>query len=267
MGRRWFQIIVIGVVLFVTLEQTYKATSNVKFFPVVILLSAMVVPAAFVAYFYRRERAADRGKHLVAPLQPASTCFFLGGTRGVVLAASIEYQTLRTLGVPQLFGVGLIEESAKLILPVIIYLRWSYRSEADGLLFGVASGMGFAALETMGYGLVTFVQSHGNITSTEEVLLIRSLLSPAGHAAWTGLVAATLWRQRERTGKLFSPIVLGVFITAIVLHALWDIAGTSSHLYVIYPGYAAIGITSFTLLIRRLREIDKPRTTGNGIPM
>jgi len=62
----------------------------------------------------------------------------------------------------------------------------------------IAAGMGFAALETMGYGLVSFMQSRGDILILQQVLLIRGLLSPAGHAAWTGFVCAVLWRERER---------------------------------------------------------------------
>jgi protease PrsW len=52
--------------------------------------------------------------------------------------------------------------------------------------------MGFAALETMGYGFVTLLASRGNLALLEEALLARGLASPAGHAAWTGLVCAVL---------------------------------------------------------------------------
>jgi protease PrsW len=156
-----------------------------------------------------------------------------------------------------LFIVGLIEETAKLIFPVIIFIRGRYRSEADGLLFGVSCGMGFAALETMGYGLVSLLQTQGNMGTLQEVLLIRGLLSPVGHAAWTGLVCAVLWRQRAKTGKILQPVVFGVFLVAVVLHALWDIAGTSSNVTVNYLGYSAVGTVSLILLVLRLRDARK----------
>jgi len=50
-----------------------------------------------------------------------------------------------------------------LAFPIAMFVNWRYRHEADGLLFGVAVGMGFAALETMGYALVSFVQSGGDL--------------------------------------------------------------------------------------------------------
>jgi RsiW-degrading membrane proteinase PrsW (M82 family) len=78
-----------------------------------------------------------------------------------------------------------------------------------------------------------------------------------GHAAWTGLVCAVLWRQREKTQKPFSALVLFSFIVAVVFHAVWDIAGTAHSLVVTYLGYIGIGIVSLTLLILRLSDARK----------
>ena len=254
LGQRWFQIFGIGVVLFFGTEQALKFTGNPNFVPTVILLGAFVVPAAFIAYFPTQEMALDRAAHTAVPFSLLVTCFLIGGVVGTVLAGSIESATLTTLNIPTLFGVSVIEEAAKLIFPVALFLRGRYRSEADGLLFGVTAGMGFAALETMGYGLVALVNSQGDVTTLEEVLLIRGLLSPVGHAAWTGLVCAVLWRQRERTGKSFSLAVPGVFILVVVLHAAWDIGSGFDQVYITYIGYAVVGAISLTLLILRLRD-------------
>ncbi len=66
--------------------------------------------------------------------------------------------------------------------------------DADGLVIGVAVGMGFAALETMGYAFVALIASRGDIGAVEQMLLLRGVLSPAGHMAWTGLACAALWQ-------------------------------------------------------------------------
>jgi RsiW-degrading membrane proteinase PrsW (M82 family) len=42
--------------------------------------------------------------------------------------------------------VGFAEETAKLIIPAAVLLFVGYRRPANGLLLGVASGAGFAAL-------------------------------------------------------------------------------------------------------------------------
>jgi RsiW-degrading membrane proteinase PrsW (M82 family) len=61
-----------------------------------------------------------------------------------------------------------------LILPVAIFLTGRYRREAEGLVFGAASGMAFAALETMGYGFVALVESHGDVGVAEDTLIIEA---------------------------------------------------------------------------------------------
>ena len=114
--------------------------------------------------------------------------------------------------------------------------------------------MAFAALETMGYELVALVSSQGSLNTLDETILIRGLLSPVGHAAWTGLIAATLWRERARTGKAFTPLVLGFFLLAAALHSLWDLASFANSYLILIPSYAVIGGASLTLLIWRLRE-------------
>jgi RsiW-degrading membrane proteinase PrsW (M82 family) len=262
--QRWLQIFVGGAALFFATEQVLKFTGNPNFFPTVILLGAFVVPVAFVAYFYGQERVMDKEMHREAPLVLVSLTILLGGTLGLIVAGLIEYGTLKNLTIPGLFAVGLIEEAAKLLFPLAIYLRGRYRSEADGLLFGIASGMGFAALETMGYGLVALIQSQGNVGILEEVLLIRGLLSPVGHAAWTGLICAVLWRGRKRSGRLFNPSVIGVFALAVVLHALWDISGSATLAVITYVGYVAIGAISLTLLIRALGQSRREALTSAG---
>lgn len=195
--QRWFQILAGGILLFVATEQALRITGNPNFLPTVILLGAFVVPVTFVTYFYEYVRHRDISLPLL------TTCFLVGGVLGLVAAGVLEWGTLSTLSIPGLSGVGLIEEGVKLIFPFMMYLGWRYRHEADGLLFGVSAGMGFAALETMGYGLVSLIQSRGDVGALEQVLLIRGFLSPAGHAAWTGFVCVVLWREhvRERGAK------------------------------------------------------------------
>jgi RsiW-degrading membrane proteinase PrsW (M82 family) len=262
---RWFQILMVGIVLFVATEQALRLTGTPNLIPTVLLLGAFLVPLTFVAYFYGQERSIDRDSHQEqSPLISAATSFLIGGVLGVAAAATIEYAALRNMSLPSLFGVGFIEELAKLIVPLIIFTRWQHRSEADGLLLGVASGMGFAALETMGYGLTVLIQSQGNIGILEEVLFMRGLLSPAGHAAWTGFVCAILWRERNRGwGKRSNLLIAGAFLLAVVLHSVWDIVNSLSsqtiiQFIILILGNLVIAAVSLTLLFRRLRESCLP---------
>lgn len=252
--QRWFQIFAGGILLFIITEQALRLTGNPNYFPTVILLGAFIVPVTFVSYFYEHVRDRDISQSLLI------TAFLAGGMLGLAAAGVVEYSTLQKLSIGALFGVGFIEESAKLIFPVAMYIGWHYRHEADGLIFGIAAGMGFAALETMGYALVTLIQSRGDIATLEQVLLLRGLLSPAGHATWTGFICAILWHEREMKGRAAINFpVIGAFLLAVLLHALWDIVASiggllRSGFIVIIIGNIAIAIVSLSLVIWRFRK-------------
>jgi protease PrsW len=215
--RRWFQIFVSGLLLLFLVERTLVATGDVNYVPSVILLGAFLVPVTFTTYL--DERLPD----WEVPLPPLAICFIWGGVIGTVVAGTLEYDVMKTLGFLPKLGIGLIEEGAKLIVPLVFYFLGRYRSEVAGIVLGVATAAGFAGLETMGYGFVSLLQSKGNLGILDEVLLVRGLTSPAGHMAWTGLVCAVLWRERLKAGHAtFNWRVGGAYATAVVLHALWD---------------------------------------------
>ena len=216
----WLGVLVIGLVLYVLVLRTLVRTQNPNFVPALILLGATVVPLAFLAF------AQARTGRWQVPAWALVTSAFLGGVIGTVVAGTLEYDTLRRLGALPMLFVALIEESAKLIVPVVLLFtvlaRHQRRLPSDGLIIGVAAGMGFAALETMGYAFSALLSSQGNIGTVEETLFIRGLTAPAGHTAWTGLTAGALWAllALPSTRRLLE--FIGTFIGAVVLHTLWD---------------------------------------------
>ena len=213
----WFGVLVVGAVLFVAVERTLVATQNPNLVPAAILLGAAVVPAAFVAFISGR-----RLPYSVSGAVLGASAFF-GGVIGLIVAGTLEFDAQHDLGGLPMLGVGLIEETSKLLVPAVLLCRPRYRSPANGLLVGVAAGAGFAALETMGYAFTTLLASHGSITATGDELLLRGFLSPAGHMAWTGVAATALyaaaaagWQRRRVVGFVVA------FAVAVILHALWD---------------------------------------------
>lgn len=256
------QILLSGLVLLYLVERTLVVTSSPNFVPSVILLGAFLVPVTFVVYLYESLPEWE------IPLPPLAFCFLWGGVLGTVVAGTLEYDIARALGFLPKLGIGMIEESAKLILPLFFYFLGRYRSEAAGILIGVTTAAGFAALETMGYGFVSLLASRGDLGVLDEVLLARGLTSPAGHMAWTGLVCAVLWRQRLRRGRpTLGWRVGGAFLTAVVLHALWDtFASVRSATFIGFLSIEVlsllVALVSITLLIRRVREAR--RASGGG---
>src|SRR5215212_4790267 len=260
--RRWFQIFVSGLVLLFLVERTLVATGDPNYVPSAILLGAFLVPVTFTTYLYERLPNWD------VPLPPLAICFIWGGVLGTVVAGTLEYDVMKSLGFVPKLSIGLIEECAKLIVPLIFYFLGRFRSEAAGIVLGVATAAGFAGRETMGYGFVSLLQSKGNLGILDEVLLGRGLTSPAGHMVWTGLVCAVLWRERLKAGHAtVNWRVGGAFATAVILHALWDtFASIRSSTLVGFLGIELISLlialVSLTLLIRRVREARRVAEKG-----
>ena len=246
----WIAVLVVGVALFLAVERTLVATQNPNFVPSAILLGAAIVPAAFLTFVYGRRLPYDVSPPVVL------TAAFLGGIIGTVVAGTLEFDAQRDLGFLPMVGVGLIEETSKLIIPLAVLILFArYRKQADGLLIGVAAGAGFAALETMGYAFVTLIQSKGSITDTVDVLLLRGIMSPAGHMAWTGISATALYAAAEAgwSGRRVGGF-LGAFVLAVALHTAWDSQES-------LIGTAIVAVVSLAALGWTVHRIDVARPT------
>jgi RsiW-degrading membrane proteinase PrsW (M82 family) len=243
----WLFVLAVGGIFFVADERTLVSTQNPNFLPSVILLGAAAVPAAFTTFVYGRRLAFD------VPVGTVWTVAVLGGLIGTVVAGGLEYRTLRDLGVLPMVGVAAIEEFAKLLLPAAVLFLRPWRRRADGLLLGVAAGAGFAALETMGYGMVTLIQSRGDIGAVQNLLLVRGLLSPAGHMAWTGIAAAALWGAAANgwSAAGIRRLVLAV-VAVVAIHTAWD----TVHSMVGYIVLAVLSLAVLTYVTHRVAEAE-----------
>ena len=216
----WLGVLVVGLVLYFVVLRTLVRTQNPNFVPALILLGATVMPLAFLAF------AQARTGRWQVPATALVVAAFVGGVIGTVVAGTLEYDTLRDLGALPMLFVALIEESAKLIVPVLlaftVLARHRRRLPSDGLVIGVASGMGFAALETMGYAFTALLSSKGSIGAVEQTLFVRGLTAPAGHTAWTGLTAGALWAFLAAPALRRLLEFAATFAGAVVLHTLWD---------------------------------------------
>lgn len=247
----WIVVLVVGIVLFELVRRTLVATQNPNFLPSLILLGAAVVPAAFLTFVASRRLPTDLGTG------PVAAAALLGGVIGTVVAGTLEYDALQRLGGLPMLVVALIEEAAKLVVPAAMLVVARYRrGPANGLVLGVASGAGFAALETMGYALTVLVQTRGNIAAVDGELLLRGLLSPAAHMAWTGLTAAALWRWARLGHGLWW--FAGTYVVAVVLHTVWDSVGG----LIVYVILAGVAFTLLMLTTHRLGDIRPPRATA-----
>lgn len=244
----WIAVLVVGVAAYLLVLRTAVATENVNFVPSLLLLGSAVVPGTVLTF------AATGGRRIVVSSGLLALLAVLGGIIGTVAAGTLEYDALvRLKTLPMLF-VGLIEEAAKLIVPAVVLLVSRYRGAAAGVVIGVASGMGFATLETMGYGFAALLKS-GSIAALDSTLLLRALLSPAGHVAWTGMTVAALFAisTSTRRGQALLRFVL-TFVGAVLLHAAWD----GSNNLVVHVVVAVVSVTGLLVVIHRTRRSPGP---------
>jgi protease PrsW len=246
-------VLITGLTLYLIVYETLVYTGDPLFIPALILVGASTIPAAFAVYVSHLTGATRVSARTLA------LCALWGGVLGAVVAGVVETGTARALGGLPTPLVGMIEESAKLLVPlaVLLFARHLRHREADGLLIGVAVGVAFAVLETMGYAFVTLLQTRGNLHAMDQLLLVRGLLAPAGHAAWTGLAAAALWRVGiRRTARS----AIGFLVTVglvVALHTTWD--STSG-----WPWYLGLAAVSLGLLHLRLWRIRRASSAGTA---
>ncbi|SDB79827.1 Membrane proteinase PrsW, cleaves anti-sigma factor RsiW, M82 family [Raineyella antarctica] len=212
---RWILVLCAAGALYWLALLVLIATSDVRMLPIVLLLGALVFPAAVLAYLnWSTPRPVVSGVLVVGVT-------ILSGVVGVPLSNILESFADGRTSVATTLAVAGIEESLKLLVPGLVLAAGMARDRRAGAVIGVAAGAGFAILEMLGAG-VTSLPAGSALRSLDRGLLVRDVLHPACHLAWTGVVAAALWQVRDhpRPGALAA--LLAGFVVVVALHAAAD---------------------------------------------
>src|SRR5215210_2767691 len=124
----WLWVLVAGVLSYLVVLRTLVTTENVNFVPSLILLGSVVVPASVLVF------AASGGRHVLVSPGALALIAITGGIIGTVAAGTLEYDALRRLGFLPMIIVGLIEEAAKLIVPVLVLIFTRNRTPRAGVI-------------------------------------------------------------------------------------------------------------------------------------
>lgn len=212
----WIRVFFAGLGVYFLSLFVMIFTSNTNLFPTVVLIGNFLVPVTYIAFFYER-------RHLSRLDIPTTASVFLyGGFLGVLASAILEPFLVRPSNPFSVLMIGIIEEGVKIAGVMWIVRRRRPVSEVDGLIIGVAAGMGFAALESMGYTFTEFLTSQGSLSATVGTMLLRGILSPFGHGTWTGILASVLFQENTGTRYRITRRVIRAYLFVVVLHALWD---------------------------------------------
>ena len=269
--KRWWRVLLIGLLAYIIAFQLLVHTGILNLTPMTLLLASAIVPVTFVVYCWEQNAFADM------PASVVGLTFFSGAVLGLTLAGILEPLLLPHsagsggLSLADAFIVGFCEETAK-VIAVLWFLRdRRLRSELDGLILGAASGMGFATFETAGYGFQSFLLSYSQalllshnlfqsvsigLASMNATLLLRMALAVFGHGVWTAILCAAIWRDRgAKTFRLTGGVVLA-YLLAIGLHMLWDLTPSQAltqllglvGLILTLFWYLAVGLTGILIL-------------------
>lgn len=213
---RWLKLLCLGVITWVVTVVALAITQDAFLIPLTVTTGSFVIPVCGAIYvFDRLYDSAFPGIRIVEG-------FALGGTLGILLAVFGEYLLLSS-GTLRYFGVGLIEEAAKLVALWLVARRLRSYSMRDGIVLGVAVGFGFAAFESSGYALVALFGPHGlELHNMIGTVVERGLLAPVGHGLWTGILGGVLFMAARRGRLRVAPIVVVTFLFVALLHALFD---------------------------------------------
>ena len=243
----WLAVLVSGVIAYVAVLRAMIFTEDLVYFPTLLLIGSITVPVSTLMF-----AAASR-----QPIRNATSLIvftaIVGGLVGTLAAGVLEYDTLRSLSGPSMILVGIIEEAAKLVVPVLVYL-FARRSDARvGVIVGIAAGMGFATMETMGYGFEVLLTAR-SIAAVDQTLLLRALISPANHIAWTGMAAAMLWRIRSARNRAAA---IGAFVLTYVVAVAMHSAGDASTSIPVHIALAALGYGALLIFVHRAHRVVK----------
>ncbi|MBO8183232.1 MAG: PrsW family intramembrane metalloprotease [Archaeoglobus sp.] len=156
-------------------------------------------------YFYHKDRLEPE------PLRYVAVTFLYGAVISIGIAMFIE--SISTLLIPRTFLTisilaAIVEEPAKALAIRIPYEAKQMDGVMDGVVYGTAAGLGFAATENLLYGFGLGL----------EVTLMRVLLTPIAHGTWTSIVGVGFGLKSERKVNSILPFML----LAIILHFSWD---------------------------------------------
>ena len=270
----FFRLLILFVFANVALYGVWGFTGNTPLIPALMIMAAFAVPLATLVLVFEMNTPRNVSVVLVGKL------FVMGGL-AALCAVSFEYMTAIAGKVP-----GIVEETAKFAMVLLVVRGTRYKYELNGILFGAAVGAGFASFETTFYGLInaflpTLIQSLQQMQAPAAInaamqamvdnLIVRGVLAPFGHVVWTAIAAGAFWRvkggQPTSVGMLLDPRFFKAFLIPVAMHTLWDLSILLPNLSLIVNAclWIGTGLTSwyvlFGLVQQGLRQVKDEQQT------
>jgi RsiW-degrading membrane proteinase PrsW (M82 family) len=211
----------------------YRATGQVHVIGVVSLVSMSGVCWAFYRFVDRQLALRD----VIGPLPVVAVAVATAGA-ALLVAGPLNSWVVDMWGIRTATAtVGLVEEGTKVLVPLALFLLSAYRDPRAGIALGLASGFGFAVMETTRYAYQLPAASGPSFCSgvsiatdpatVAQAQVLRVLLVSPLHWLWTGIAVAIAWRLWHLDGRRGTPGAVGGLLLVMVLHSLNDSSATA----------------------------------------
>lgn len=150
--------------------------------------------------------------------------FAWGGLGGTCLA--IAFSSIPQAILMDLFGEDIasvfttvviapvVEEFTKAMVFVLLVLSKHIDSETDGLIYGAATGLGFAAIENLLY----YAGAGDGLYST---IIMRTLFTTFVHCVSSALIGMGIGWARHRKWTAIWAVLVG-YVSAVLTHGTWN---------------------------------------------
>ncbi|MBQ9042984.1 MAG: PrsW family intramembrane metalloprotease [Eggerthellaceae bacterium] len=228
-----------------------------------ILLFAALLPAVVLMWYVYHKDTVEK-----EPVGLVTRVFLLGAAAGPIAAIleNILFGVFEAIIPPgalllileYFIGVAAVEEAGKYAALSTVRKHPEFNYVFDGVVYGVAAALGFAALEN-----VLYVFDGGL-----EVAISRAIFSVPGHCA-DGVVMGCFFglaRQRELAGNKAGArsYYWLAFLLPVIEHGFYDAAlSTESDLMVLLALVTQIAFVVFAMvLVNRISKSDTPFSTN-----
>ncbi|WP_344496273.1 PrsW family intramembrane metalloprotease [Nonomuraea monospora] len=166
---------------------------------------------------------------------------------GQQLFARAGYTSAAVESIGTVVLAPLVEEALKGSALLLLLRR---RAEIDGLTDGIVyasmAGLGFAAVENVGYYLLAFGEDGPG--AAVQLFVLRGLIDPLGHPIYTSMIGlGVAFALTSRSQARYAAVPLG-YVAAVFLHGLWNGAATTGSLEWLGAAYLVI-MAALVLLI------------------
>lgn len=253
--RLYWRVLLWGIVALIVLWALMRQSKIEALLPVFVVLFGALGPATFLVYW------RDRGIPSDLPVRHLLLAAGIGAGLGIVLPlllyGAFDIQPDHVLGA---LLVAIVDALAIGACAIPALRDGGPQRQRDGLLVGVAAGLGYTTLYAITYGLIVFYETvtipatkatkgppralaptvhpphaqlfQAGIANLYHIMAIQAQTQILVGVVWAAILCAAIWRERGALPIMFTPGLALTIALVLALHVLWLVSFTHHWLFV-----------------------------------